>query len=262
MHKFRGKNSPLPQWVSGSTSDNHKPNGDMCYTPSYVIVSTINGSNNAIYKFAKNDSGVSAVMSSTAMSSRKVTALAPYTGNYFLSAIKINNGSVKIFKSTESNAEYFELKNCDAAQASEVTALASNGTEIIFAAKVGSDTKLYSFREFEGNPSDSTLTLRQTWNNAEAIAMSFFGSTLMTAVKSTSTGNTTIYRGPFTNPVYGSESLGAVEILQLAGYSGDADFLFAIKNVSSDGDKKLYFTDTSSNLLKDTLYYSRWWRDR
>jgi len=257
MHKFRGKNSPLPQWVSGSTSDNHKPNGDMCYTPSYVIVCTINGSNNAIYKFAKDDSGVSTVMSSTAMSSRKVTALAPYTGNYFLSAIKINNGSVKIFKSTESNAEYLELKNCEAAQASEVTALSSNGSEIIFAAKVGSNTKLYSFTE-----ADTSLVLRQTWNTSDVPSMTFFGSTLMTAVKNTGSGITTIYRGSYTDPDYASESIGAVEILQLAGYSVDADFLFAIKNVSSDGDKKLYFTDTSSNLLKDVLYYSRWWRDR
>ncbi|MCE5249968.1 hypothetical protein LLG96_07080 [bacterium] len=232
----------------------------MCVTGSFVIVCNSNGTNNEVYRYPKKGEGATAVLNSIELTSKKVTALssysAAYSDSFYISAIKINRGSVKLYKGISTQVEYSELKNCDAVQASEVTALACDGTNIIFAAKVGSNTKLYSFTE-----ADTSLVLRQTWNSAEATAMTFFYTTLMTAVKSTSTGNTTIYRGPYTDPDSGSESLGATEILSLAGYRGTGDFCYSIKNVSSDGDKQMYFTDTSSNLLKDTLYYSRWWRE-
>ncbi|MBN1293573.1 MAG: hypothetical protein JXB48_17165 [Candidatus Latescibacteria bacterium] len=81
----------------------------------------------------------------------------------------------------------------------------------------------------------------------------------MTAKKSTSTGNTTLYRGTYSDPDATTLTTIADEILQM--YSQDTDYLYTIKNISGNGDKRLYYTDTNSNVLKDLLYYSRWWKE-
>ena len=84
---------PLSYW--------YECDGNMSYVGNNVIVSTKNGSNIRVYKFNTSTSALDSLLNSTT-SSYEITAMCPYNGTYFITALnELEPGGwhTKIYKS-------------------------------------------------------------------------------------------------------------------------------------------------------------------
>jgi len=256
VYAFDEKNGPVMRPLY-KTPDYEEPTNEICRTEDYIIVNTVNGSNNSLYKLHKNGSTTSQFGSTWAKSTREITALCLYTGDQFFVATIESGTTPKIFKGDISASLFVEIFDASSIDADEITAMTYDGSKVVFAVKDGNNTHIYSM---DTDGTDDTN--EQTFSTSTVPAMSCFNYKIYTACRNDGSNITTLYEGSYANPDSNSLSLSTTEISSIGGWKTSSDFLFAIKNVSNDGDKKLYFSDAPmTSLFQDVLYYSRWWKN-
>ncbi|MBN1295073.1 MAG: hypothetical protein JXB48_24780 [Candidatus Latescibacteria bacterium] len=256
VYAFDEKNGPILRPLL-QTPDDEKPTNEICRTDDHIIVNTVSGSNNSLYKFRKDGTLTNEFWTAWAKSFREITALGLYNGDQFFAATIESGTTPKIFKGDISDSTFVEIYDASSINAVEITAMTYSGSKVVFAVKkADNNTYIYSM---DTDGTDDTN--EHTFSTSDVPAMTYFNNYLYTVRENNGSGITTLYQGSYSSPEGSSLSLSTTEVSSIGGWRTSSDYIFTIKNVSSDGDKKLYFTDAPmTNLFQDILYYSRWWK--
>ncbi|MCE5252479.1 right-handed parallel beta-helix repeat-containing protein [bacterium] len=250
LYKFRKQGGPIKHFLGSRAKSGYYAQGDMCTTSASVIISAFDTSSDSckVYKFDKSSTASSSVEAPRVYSGRTsngvtVTALAPKTSSTFVTAL-VESGDAKIYESTEST-----LKNTlvwSSAAFDSVTAVAFVNNQYVFAAfKDLATDSTYVYSMQSGSP-----VLRAA-GEYYVTAMTAYGDSLLIAKKTSS--NMQVYRGIYSNP-FGVQVENMSSSYYILSLAGNTNYLYMVYDR-----KKLHFTNTSSNIDKDVLYYTRWW---
>jgi len=251
--------APGPANKYGVTGTNFYCQGDMCTTegsPDYVIFCTQNSNGQQIvYKDDIDGNFDSSVLFTYASKPNvKVTALTSLGTSTFLSAVRDNDSlSVNIYQSTTSDLMNGVPKlDKTFTFADSITAMAYDGSDIVFATYKNGTSNIYSGTINNlNNP-----TLRASSITGYIPAMCFAKNNLITALHNGATRR--IYYGSITNPLNSYDSLSSKKVIALAG---NDDYIYTLIHDDSGGNnrKKIYFSDNLANIEEEVFFYSQWY---
>jgi len=247
--------------VLSNKASGYDCDGNMSYIGNDIFVSTNDGSNIRVYKV---NSSTGAIDSTTyfeePMSDYEITAMCPYNGTYFITALRYYNDAngvwyARIYKSTSSDLLYDDIYSQPDNLVHSVTALGVSGSTLVFVTDEGGGTyKIYSGTI----PASGNISTTPRENlSYEVTGLTYLGGTLMTALQDGT--STKIYSGTTSDPVgtlretYTTTNLIALE--------SDSEFIFMVKDDTGDDDEErtVYFTNSTTNMDDDIIYHSKWY---
>ncbi|MBN1294682.1 MAG: right-handed parallel beta-helix repeat-containing protein [Candidatus Latescibacteria bacterium] len=262
IYLFPHPGGPIFKQNQGKTVWGFRCFGEMCLTNDKIITAGVN--NNGQYCLGVCDKVNSGDASNIIdNSTTPITALCStnYTDK-FLTAV-IENSIAKIYLSSESDMTYSATPVWQCAGLDSISAMTHNGSNgISFVGRSGTNA-IYYFGDLEISPwridvSDSTSTGLATIN---VPAMAYTGSSLI-SVKETS-NYTYFYSGssstPYTTSLCDSVLTSSKKVLSM---DANSSYLYTVlSNSGSDYNRKLFFTDDTTEPFKDILFFSHWWDD-
>ncbi|MCE5251446.1 hypothetical protein LLG96_14630 [bacterium] len=259
-------NAPSPDNGYGFSADNYYCQGDMCTTSAYVVFCTQYSGTQRVYKDYIDgdfDNGANPSDYLSVGQYETVTALSSYDDNSFLTAIRdTGNSEVRIYQSTTSDLTYSLKLYKSFTFADSITAIACNGTDIVFATYKNGTSKIYN-----GTLNDLNNATKQGNDISGYVSsMCFARGNLVTAVYDNNSQLSKLYYGSSSNPTnYYTGNYAYIIFLALAGDygTGNENYMYSLVHDTSGGNncKKIYFTKDVTDYDDQLYFYSQWYRD-
>jgi len=259
--------APGPDNGYGFSANNYYCQGDMCTTSSYVVFCTQNSAGaQRAYKDSIDgdwDNGVNPSNYLSVGQNETVTALASYNSSTFLTAIRdTGNSEVRIYQSTTDSLTNSLKLNKSFTFADSITAIACNGTDIVFATYKSGTSKIYKGTLGAGL---NNATQQDSNISGYVSAMCFARGYLVTAVYDSSQDESKLYYGTSSDPTDSyTSSYSDIMFIALTGDydTGDNDYLYSLVHDTSSGTncKKIFFTKDVTDYDDQLYFYSQWFR--
>lgn len=257
--------APGPANGYGFSADNYYCQGDMCTINGYVLFCSQYSGTQRVYKDAIDgdfDNGANPSDTLSVGPNETVTAMARYNDNTFLTAIRdTGNSEVRIYQSTISDLTNSLKLNKSFTFADSITAMAYNGTDIVFATYKSGTSKIY-----KGTLSNLNNAAKQDSDISGYIsAMCFARGYLVTAVYDSGQDESKLYYGTSSDPTSSyTSSYSDIIFIALTGDYGttDDDYLYSLVHDTSSGTncKKIYFTKDVTDYDDQLYFYSQWFK--
>ena len=245
---------PLAYKAGGFNCD-----GSMAYIGNDIFVSTNDGTNIRVYKVNSSTSAIDSTYFTGSMSDYEITAMCPYPNDtrYFITALKKKFSGVwstKIYKSSVDSLDSYLMYDELTSNVTSVTALGVSGSTLVFGTDKNGTYNIYSGTIPTSGPISPTERENPSY---KVTGLTYYSSTLMTAIQEGTT--TKIYSGTTSDPI--GTLRETYTNTNLISFESDSEFIFMVKDNTSDADEKrtVYFTDSTTDMDQDTIYHSKWY---